>query len=95
MANPDSLSSSGDFEVYASLAALEAAFASGARKGQITRWVTVMAGGLLKCKPAGNGASVQDMVFGAGVREEIQCSGFTATGSTATVSAAQPVKVYF
>ena len=94
MANPDALYSSGDFEAYTTLAALEAAFASGARKGQLTRRIVCMSGGTLKLRPAASTTTI-DWVFDAGVPEDIQAGGFTATGSTVAPSAALPIKVYY
>lgn len=94
MANPDSLSSSGNFEAFATLAALEAAFASGNRKGQVTRKIVCMSGGTLKLRPAAQSAVI-DWVFDVGVPEDIQVTAFTAAGSTVAPTASLPIKVYF
>lgn len=93
MANPDALYPSGDFEAYTTLAALEAAFASGNRKGQVTRRIVCMSGGLLKLRPAGQ-STIIDWVFDT-TGEAIQATAFTAAGSTVAPSASLPVKVYF
>lgn len=95
MANPDALYSSPDFEAYTTLAALETAFTSGARKGQLTRRIVCMSGGTLKLRPGVSGASTIDWVFDAGVPEDIQAGAFTAAGSTVAPSASLPIKVYY
>lgn len=94
---PDLLTSSGDAKMFTSVASLVAAFAAaGSCEGRITRRVIAHgAAGILQVKLAGNGGAAQDWYFAQDVPEELQCTGFTDTGATLTVSATYPIKVYF
>ena len=91
---PDAVNASATFYKYATLAALETAFTSGELAGKITRRIVSMSDVVLVVKRAGTGDTVA-WPIATNVPEEIQITGFTASGSTAaSISASAPIKVY-
>lgn len=92
---PDSIQSSGDAKQFASVAALVTAFESGGScAGRITRRIVTQSAGVMQVKLTGNGTAF-DWYFTAGFPEELQCTGFTATGATLAPDATHPISVYF
>lgn len=95
MSSPNGIESSPDFYKYSTLADLETAFTAGnPLYGKTTRRIVSMSDVVLNVTKAGTAGTIA-WPIATNVPEEIQITGFTAAGSTATsISATLPIKVY-
>lgn len=94
MTGPDGIGPSPTYYQYASLAALQTAFAAGGElAGKIVRAVRCSSDCVLNITRP-NSAGAIAWVCKAGEFEPVQFVGFTSSGSTGSPSSTDPIKVY-